>query len=112
MDGYRADARWLRHSELEAAQQQSEDHLTPERIAEGRAEIGVLEAALTEMPERRRAIFMAALIEDLPYRAIAERFGVSVRLIEREVSRALDHAGGQLKKNRHDVRVDPTRNAS
>jgi RNA polymerase sigma-70 factor (ECF subfamily) len=98
MDGYRADARWLRHSELEALRGQSEDRLTPERIAEGRSEIAMLETALTEMPERRRAIFTAALIEDVPYRTIAARFGVSVRLVEREVSRALDHAGGQLEK--------------
>jgi RNA polymerase sigma-70 factor, ECF subfamily len=98
MDGYRADARWLRRAELQALTQVEEDRLTPERIVLARSEIAMLEAALTEMPARRRAIFTAALVEDLPYRTIAARFGVSVRLVEREVRRALDHAGERLEK--------------
>jgi RNA polymerase sigma-70 factor (ECF subfamily) len=98
MDGYRADARWLRRAELEALQREGEDQLTPERIATARSEITLLEAALAEMPARRREIFMAALIEDIPYRVIAARFGVSVRLIEREVQRALGHAGERVEK--------------
>jgi RNA polymerase sigma-70 factor (ECF subfamily) len=98
MDGYRADARWLRRTELEALQHEGEDRLTPERIAMAQSEIALLEAALAEMPARRRAIFMSALIEDVPYRVIAENFGVSVRLVEREVSRALGHAEGRLER--------------
>jgi RNA polymerase sigma-70 factor (ECF subfamily) len=98
MDGYRADARWLRRVELEALQHEGQDLLTPERFAAARSEITLLEAALAEMPARRRAIFMAALIEDLPFRVIAARFGVSVRLVEREVQRALGYAGERVDK--------------
>ncbi len=57
----------------------------------------MLELALAEMPLQRRAIFTAALIDDLPYRTIAARFGVSVRQVEREVRRALDHAEARLE---------------
>jgi RNA polymerase sigma-70 factor, ECF subfamily len=98
MDGYRADARWLRRAELEALTRGEEDQLTPERIVLARSEIAMLEGALAEMPERRRAIFTAALVEDVPYRTIATRFGVSIRLVEREVRKALDHAGERLQK--------------
>ncbi len=98
MDGYRADGRWLRRAELSALQQEAEDSLTPERIAIGNAEISALESALLEMPQRRRAIFMAALIEDLPYRVIAEKFGISMRLVEREVQRGLDYTAARLEK--------------
>jgi RNA polymerase sigma-70 factor, ECF subfamily len=98
MDGYRAERRWLRRAELEGLQREAEDALTPERVAVARLEIEALEAALAEMPARRRAIFMAALIEDLPYRDIAGRFGISNRLVEREVRRGLDHAEGRLEK--------------
>jgi RNA polymerase sigma-70 factor (ECF subfamily) len=112
MDGYRADARWLRRAELEALQSESEDRLTPERIALARSEIATLEAALIEMPARRRAIFMAALIEDQPYRTIAARFGVSVRLVEREVRSALEHAGGHLDKKSMRRAGRPSRKAS
>ena len=99
MDGYRADARWLRRAELEALLHAQEDPLTPERIVLARSEISTLEAALSEMPERRRAIFTAALLEDLPYRTIAARFGISVRAVEREVRRALDQTGERLEEN-------------
>ena len=98
MDGYRAERRWLRRGELEAFQQEAEDTLTPERIAVARLEIEALEAALAEMPPRRRAIFMAALIEDLPYSDIARRLGLSTRLVEREVKRGLNHAEVRLEK--------------
>lgn len=103
MDSYRADARWLRRAELQALTHVQEDRLTPERIVMARSEIAMLEAALTEMPARRRAIFTAALVEDLPYRTIASRFGVSVRHVEREVRRALDHAGARLEKAESDA---------
>src|ERR1700753_1774434 len=43
MDGYRADARWLRRSELEALTRVEEDRLTPERIVMARSEIAALE---------------------------------------------------------------------
>jgi RNA polymerase sigma-70 factor (ECF subfamily) len=98
MDGYRTKARWLRRSELEALQHENEDVLTPERVAEARSEIITLEAVLAEMPEQRRAIFMTALIEDVPYRTVAARFGVTVRFVEREVRRALVDASVRLDK--------------
>jgi RNA polymerase sigma-70 factor, ECF subfamily len=98
MDGYRSDARWLRRAELETLTHVEENQLTPERIVLARSEIAMLELALTEMPPQRRAIFTAALIDDLPYRTIAARFGVSVRQVEREVRRALDHAEVRLER--------------
>jgi RNA polymerase sigma-70 factor (ECF subfamily) len=115
IDGYRADARWLRRAELEALTRGEEDPLTPERIVLARSEIATLEAALTEMPVRRRAIFTAALVEDLPYRTIADRFGLSVRHVEREVRSALDYAGERLKQAgayTPPSRQSPTENAT
>jgi RNA polymerase sigma-70 factor (ECF subfamily) len=112
MDGYRVDMRWLRRAELEALQHESDDQLTPERIVMARSEIALLEVALIDMPPRRRAIFMTALIEDLPYREVAARFGVSVRLVEREVRKALDHAGGRLEKKSQRRAGRPSRRTS
>ncbi len=98
IDGYRGDARWLRRAELEATRQEGQDDLTPERIAVARDEIAGLESVLAAMPARRRQIFVAALVEDLPYRIIADRLGVSERLIEREVRSAIGMAGERLDK--------------
>jgi RNA polymerase sigma-70 factor (ECF subfamily) len=98
LDGYRASARQQRLHTNFGVSQHEDDPLTPERVAMARSEIALLETALSEMPARRRAIFMAVLIEELPYRVIAERFGVSQRLIVNEVGRALDYARARLEK--------------
>jgi RNA polymerase sigma-70 factor (ECF subfamily) len=57
-----------------------------------------LQRVLEEMPKRRRDIFLAARIEGLPHRHLAERFGVSLRTVELEVHRALDQCTERLRK--------------
>ena len=61
------------------------------RAVEARSEIDALKRALAELPERRRAIFMAVWIEEQPHQVIADRFGVTVRTIQAELKLALDH---------------------
>ncbi len=92
LDGYRASARQKRlHADLAVAHGE-EDPLTPERIVIARSEIALLETVLKEMPARRRAIFMAVLIEGKVYREVAEELDLSKRLIISEVVTALEHA--------------------
>src|SRR5262249_37069688 len=57
-----------------------------------------LERVLAELPPLSRAIFVAAVVEEQPYRAIAARFGMSLRSVEREMRRVLDHCGKRLDK--------------
>ena len=45
--------------------------------------------ALAEMPERRRTIFLAARRDGLSHATIAERTGLGVRDVEREIAAAL-----------------------
>lgn len=76
---------------------------SPAAILESREELDRLSAALSELPERRRAIFLAARVEELPHQFIAARFGVSVRTVANEIDRTLEHCGQRLKKNRNKV---------
>ncbi len=46
---------------------------------------------------RRRAIFVAARLEGIPYPEIAARFGISTRYLERELKQALDHCRERLE---------------
>ena len=48
-----------------------------------------IEAALARMPERRRAIFLAVRLDGTSYAEIAERSGLSVLQVEREIAAAL-----------------------
>lgn len=110
VDRHRADIRWFDKVELEALLRSDDDQLDPEHIVAMKSEMAALERVLAELPARRRAVFMAALVEELPYRDIAKRFGISLRSVEREMGRAFDHCGKHLKKMREGRRVGASRN--
>lgn len=97
-DQKRAEKSWLGKAEIEALHRRSCDELDPARIAEARFEVEALAKAINELPPRRRAIFLAARLEQLPYKLIAERLGVTVRVVDRELKLALDHFSAQLDK--------------
>jgi RNA polymerase sigma factor (sigma-70 family) len=99
-DHKRADQRWLDRSEIELLCWQAEQELDPARIAEARSELAALVHALDELPARRRAIFVAARLEELPHKEVAERLGVTVRIVDRELKAALEHFSKVVDKDR------------
>jgi RNA polymerase sigma factor (sigma-70 family) len=98
-DRRRAEARRLERSEVELLLQLDADELDPERIAAARSSVRSLAQALDELPERRRAIFLAARTEGKAIAEIAARFGISTRMVERELKQALDHCRDRLEIN-------------
>jgi RNA polymerase sigma-70 factor, ECF subfamily len=98
VDRHRADIRFSDKADLEALLRSDDDQLDPEHIVSMQSEMAVLERVLAELPARRQAIFLAALTEELSYRDIAKRFGISLRSVEREMSRAFDHCGKHFEK--------------
>ena len=48
-----------------------------------------MKRAVRKLPRLQREIFLAARLDDLSYVEIAERTGLSVREVEREIARAL-----------------------
>lgn len=99
VDRHRADIRWFDKAGLESLLRSDDDQLDPEHIVAMQSEMAALEQVLAELPLRRRAIFLAALTEELSYRDIAKRFGISLRSVEREMSRAFDYCGRHLGKS-------------
>jgi RNA polymerase sigma-70 factor (ECF subfamily) len=55
-------------------------------------------AAMAELPARQKAILMAARLEGLGRREIAQRYGVSVRYVHRELQAAQDYCAERLEK--------------
>ncbi|MGZ2834454.1 sigma factor-like helix-turn-helix DNA-binding protein, partial [Pseudomonas aeruginosa] len=61
------------------------------RILEGREALQHAAKALGELPERTRNIFLLNRLDGLTYTQLAARYAVSVKAIERDMSRALNH---------------------
>ncbi|MEN3384736.1 MAG: hypothetical protein V7608_4780 [Hyphomicrobiales bacterium] len=97
-DRKRGDQRRLGPAEIALLCWQAERELDPARIAEARSELKALAVALEELPERRRAIFIAARLEELPHKVVAERLGVTVRIVDREVKAALAYFSTVVNK--------------
>ena len=57
-----------------------------------------LDIGLRRMPKRRRMIFLAVRLDGASYAELAERTGLSIRQVEREVAAALV----QLDRAAHD----------
>lgn len=93
-----AEKRRLLFSEVEQLIQCEEDELDPDRFAEASSEIAALTRALNELSPRCRSIFILARVEELPHRVIAQRWGISSRMVERELRLALEHCGSRLDR--------------
>lgn len=64
---------------------------SPARVVEGRQALEELAAILDELPDRTREIFLLNRLEGLSYTQIAARFALSVKAIEKQMSKALAH---------------------
>lgn len=97
-DQRRGEQRRLAGSEIEVLLRNAADDLDPARITEARSGLLALVRALEAMPPRRRAVLVASRLEGQPHKLIAERLGITVRIVDRELKSALDHLGMVLDK--------------
>lgn len=65
------------------------DARDPSRIAEGRESLAALEAALRELPEPTRSIFILYRLEHADRRTLGETYGLSRGQIDRQIARAI-----------------------
>ncbi|MBB1603741.1 RNA polymerase sigma factor [Variovorax sp. UMC13] len=98
-DQRKSGARLLSVPDVEALYEMADEMADPARTAEARGEIEALERALAELPRRRRAIVVAARIDEMPHREIARRFGVSERTVEKELRAGLEHCCERLGRD-------------
>jgi RNA polymerase sigma factor (sigma-70 family) len=74
------------------------DDPDPERAALARSEVAALASALAELTPRRRDILLASRLNAVPLWAIAEKLGISQRLVEIELKHALAHCALRLQR--------------
>jgi RNA polymerase sigma-70 factor, ECF subfamily len=94
----KSDCRYLNAEQVETLLSFADDAPDPARTAEARSDMQALIRALGELPERRRAIFLASWVEDVPHQEIAARYGVTVRTVQIELKSGLEHCVNRLKK--------------
>lgn len=99
-DKRRAETRKLTAVEVDEILHVADESPDPARVAEARSDLKILELAFAELPERRRDIFKAVMLDNIPRRDIAKRLGISVRTVDFEVQRALEHGISRLQQNR------------
>lgn len=96
-----SDKRRLGISETEKLLTVPDEAPDPARAVEARSEIVALIKALNELPDRRRQIFLASWIDEVPHREIAERFGISIRTVQIELKDALEHCAHRLHRKQN-----------
>jgi RNA polymerase sigma-70 factor (ECF subfamily) len=69
-----------------------------EQVLAGREQLAVLEAALLELSPKSRAVLVLYRFDELSHRAIADRLGISVSMVEKYLKRALDHCRRRLEE--------------
>ncbi|UFX47591.1 sigma-70 family RNA polymerase sigma factor [Bradyrhizobium sp. 41S5] len=85
------DSRTLSAAEVDGLLEIADGAPDPEQVARARSDLRGLEAILHELPPRRRAILLAARLDQMPRQEIARRFGISLRLVELELQRAQEY---------------------
>jgi RNA polymerase sigma-70 factor (ECF subfamily) len=73
------------------------DEISPEDILIGQESWQLFMVALAELPERARTIFILNRFEEMTGREIAERLGVSLSLIEKEMIRSIRYLREKLQ---------------
>lgn len=86
----RAKSAWRQSVALHVvADEETLPGLDPHRILESRDMLRRLEAAIMRLRPRTREVFMAHRVEGLTYAEIAERTGLSVKGVEKQMSKAI-----------------------
>ncbi len=87
----RKESRLLSAVEIENLLSLADEAPDPAQTAEARSEWAAMEKILGELPARRRLILLMARIDGLPRQEIADRLGISLRLVSKELHLAHQH---------------------
>lgn len=89
LDHLRAQGVRQRYQQSEPAEPEAQTASNPERIAEVVERWESLVASLETLPERARRVFLLNRVEGETYAVIAERLGVSVSTVEKDMMLAM-----------------------
>ncbi|MEW6435558.1 MAG: RNA polymerase sigma factor [Pseudomonadota bacterium] len=85
----RRESRFVSLTDAKSALGITDDAPDPAKVVEARLEIEVLRQALKDLTPRQREILLSSRLDNVPLRDIAARLGISQRMVEIELRRAL-----------------------
>jgi RNA polymerase sigma-70 factor, ECF subfamily len=97
-DQRRLENRYVSDAEVESLLELPDQAPTPEDTVLARSDLEAFKAIMDELPARRRAIFLAARMGNVPRQEIADRLGVSRRLVAKELLLAHEHCVARYKE--------------
>ncbi len=96
----RSDGWRLSTKETDSLMHIADDAPDALRMIEGRADIERLKSIMAELPPRARNILLAVRLDGLSRAQIAERFGISVSMVEKELRRAQEFCNDRFRQDR------------
>ncbi len=100
MDIQRRQSRSLPLDEIESLMALSDPAPGPARQAELRSEVAAALRHIERLPERRRTILLLVRWDGLPQKEVAQRLGVTVRVVEHELRRAHDYLDARMRDDK------------
>jgi RNA polymerase sigma factor (sigma-70 family) len=97
-DQKRSERRRLTYSEVEALYHFVETTLDLERDLEARSELKALGSAFNELSARQRAILVGVRVHGTTHAELAQQFGISERMVDKDLRRALEHCADRLDR--------------
>ena len=73
------------------------DYLDPHAIASGRERMAALTAALQELPERMRAMFILYRFENMSQEMIGSAYGISASAVKQQIAKAMVFLNRRMK---------------
>jgi RNA polymerase sigma-70 factor, ECF subfamily len=95
-DRRKSDQQLLSAADVDAIMDLADERPDPSVVVEGRIELKEFEKALGELPPRRREVFIAAHLDHLSHRQIADRLGINVRTVDFDLQYAMEHLARRL----------------
>jgi RNA polymerase sigma factor (sigma-70 family) len=84
-----ADRRYLTAAEIDSLLDVADEAPDPANVVEARSDLRELMRRVAELPPRRQHILIAVRLDRVPQREIADRLGISLSSVEKELKLAL-----------------------
>ncbi len=97
-DQRRSQKRFASAIQIESVLELPDDAATPEEAILARSDLEAFKAIMAQLPARRRAIFLAARVGNIPRQEIADRLGISRRLVAKELLLAHEYCVARYKE--------------